>query len=119
MSQLRSDLANAFKAAVQRVESFAAGDSDLLETVRRLINAPMRFVEPNGDIQDAQTHMAERLDALQELLTAPNEASLRLLDQARRLACEALSGLETAIFEHGCASAAADRVGLGVQGKRI
>lgn len=119
MSQLRSDLALAFQAALARVQGFSAADGDLLEAVRRTISAPMRFVDPNPDIQNAQAHLAERIDALQELLGSPDGASQRLQDQTRRDAYEAVEALQLAIFEHGCASAAADRVGLGVQGKRI
>lgn len=119
VSQLRSDLTRAFKAAAARVQGFSAGDGDLREGVHRSIGAPMRFVDPNPDIQDAQAHMAERIDALQELLGSPDGASQRLQDQTRREAYEAVEALKLAILEHGCASAAADRVGLGVQGKRI
>jgi hypothetical protein len=63
--------------------------------------------------------MIEHIDALRELAGSPDGASPRLLDQTRHDASEAVEALQRTIFEHGCASAAADRVGLGAQGKRI
>lgn len=119
MSQLRSDLALAFQTAVARIQGCTASDRSLLELVRRIINPPMRFVEPNSQIQNAQAYMAERIDALQGLLASTGEAGPSLAKQARRDACDSIEALQAAIFEHGCASATADRVGLGVQGKRI
>ncbi len=119
MSQLRSDLALAFQAARAEVQGFSSPEGDLLEAVRRQIHAPMRFVDPDGTIQDAQDRMAVHIDALQELLGSADAAGSGRLNHVRQAACEAVEALKIAIFEHGCASAAADRVGLGVYGKRI
>ena len=101
------------------MRGFLARDGDLLELVRRTIHGSMRFIEPNGAIQEAQAHMTASVEGLQQLLLSPDGASDRLQDQMRREACRAVDALKQAIFQHGCASAAADRVGPGVQGKSI
>lgn len=119
MSQLRSDLALAFQTAVARIQGCTASDRDLLKLVRRIINPPMRFIEPDSQIQDVQTLMAERIDALQGLLASNGGTEPALAKQAQREACDSIEALQAAIFGHGCASEIADRVGLGVQGKRI
>ncbi|MDN3570872.1 hypothetical protein [Methylobacterium longum] len=84
-------------------------DGDLREAVRRMVGARPRFVDPHDAPPEARARLAPQIGMLPALPGSPEAARPGRLNPVR----------QAAVFEHGCASAAADRVGPGVQGRRI
>ena len=118
-SQLRNDIAKAFELAADRISSFTAGEEDLVGTVLRWIDSPARFIGANSDIREAHRALMERVETFAEICETAGTVDRQSASTARSHALAALNDLQAAIFAHGRASEAADRVGIGKLGEPI
>lgn len=117
--QLRGDIAKAFSAACDRIQSHRLEDPDLVQDVTRWMDAAARFIEPSTLIREARHAAILQVERAVRIIEQAGRGNLQSVQTARSYAVEALSRLEAAILIHGRINDAGDRVGLGCQGDRL